>query len=78
MLTEVCADLLNDDGEFAGKRESKAGTSMAEMITKSNTLRRTQTTNVLNLKTFKQSRSKRKGDSEISNSSPSVSVIINK
>ena len=40
VLTEVCASLQKDADDLAEKAEGKAGTLMAQMITKSNTLRR--------------------------------------
>ena len=40
MLTEVCASLQKDADQLAEKAKNKSGTLMAQMITKSNTLRR--------------------------------------
>ncbi|MEQ2238712.1 hypothetical protein ILYODFUR_036067 [Ilyodon furcidens] len=50
VLTEVCTSLQKDADELAEKAENKAGTLMAQMITKSNTLRRRHKEKCLELK----------------------------
>lgn len=40
VLTEVCSSLQTDADELAEQAEEKSGTLMAQLITKSNTLRR--------------------------------------
>ena len=40
VLTEVCSSLQTDADELAEQAEGKSGTLMAQLITKSNTLRR--------------------------------------
>lgn len=50
MLTEVCASLQQDADKLAEQAENKSSTLMAQMITKSNTLRRRHKDKCIELK----------------------------